>query len=112
MEISMSAITEMADRLGKLIAESSQFKAIQAAEKELNDNAEAKKLMEEYGLHADKVSKLEAENKPIEVADKHKLQELRDKLSASDVFKRYTAAQVDYVDMMRQVNQAIQKHLG
>jgi cell fate (sporulation/competence/biofilm development) regulator YlbF (YheA/YmcA/DUF963 family) len=42
----------------------------------------------------------------------HRLQELQQKLLAHEVFKTFTAKQVDYVDLMRQVNDVIRKHLA
>ena len=41
-----------------------------------------------------------------------KVRELRNKLLACEVFKSFTAAQVEYVDMMRRVNQAINEQLA
>ena len=61
---------------------------------------------------AQKVEQLEHENKPVEVDDKHKLRDLHDTLVANDLFKRFTAAQVEYVDLMRQVNQTLRKQLA
>ena len=52
------------------------------------------------------------QNKPVEVADKHKLRDAHEKLMASAVFKRYTAAQVDYVDLIRKVSDAMRGELA
>ena len=46
------------------------------------------------------------------MADKHRLQELNDKLVASQEFKKFTAAQVEYVDLMRKVNEEIRRELA
>ena len=58
------------------------------------------------------VALLEQDNKPIEVEDKHKLKDFEEKLLGRPEFKGFTAAQVEYVDMMRKVNEAIHKQLA
>ena len=108
----MSEIVDLANSLGKAIAQSPAATKLREARKALNAESDLLKLLEEYHAQSDKMSKLEAENKIIEVEDKHKLQALHDKLVASDTFKKFTAAQMDYVDLMRQVNAALRKQLS
>ena len=108
----MSAITELAARLGKTIASSTEAATLRDARQAVNDQPEVSQLLKAFQAQSDKVRQLEAEKKPVEVDDKHKLQELQDKLVSSEVFKKYTAAQVDYIDLMRQVNMAIQNELA
>ena len=108
----MDQIVEIADRLGKALAGSPQAAALRAARDDLDTQPELKQALIDYQDHSGKVARLQEENKPIEVEDKRKRQDLEDKLLASDVFKRFTAAQVDYVDLMRKVNGALQKHLA
>jgi hypothetical protein len=68
--------------------------------------------MEDLHRQSEKIAALERQNKPVEVEDKHKLQEINDKLVANEVFKKHMIAQVEYVDLMRKVNQAIGKALA
>ncbi len=112
MEKNVEAIIEQAKKLGKAIAGSPQAAALRAARAEIDKHDDVKKTLSEFQQHIQKVARLEEENKPIEVEDKHKLQELQDRLLASDVFKKFTEAQVEYVDLMRKVNQALQEQLG
>jgi len=108
----LSEIIELATKLGKAIAQSKEAAALREARKSLDSHGDVVKLLGDYQAHSDKVAKLEAENKPIEVDDKRKLQELHEKLISSDVFKKFTAAQVDYVDLMRQVSAAMRQQLA
>lgn len=108
----MSAITEMAERLGKTISESPQAAALRQARTNLEARPDITQLLNDFQEHSDKLGRLQAENKPVEVEDKHKLTEFQDKLIGEEVFKKYTAAQMEYVDLMRQVNEALSKHLG
>lgn len=108
----MEHTIELAQRLGKSISESPQADNLRAARKEMSKQGETTQLLKDYQTQAEKVAKLEHENKAIEVDDKHKLQELHGKLVASDVFKKFTSAQVEYIDLMRQVNETLQKQLA
>jgi len=106
------AILEQARRLGKEIAGSPQARKLRQARRTLDQHEDVKKLLEEFQAQSEKVGRLESENKPVEVEDKHKLQDLHDRLVGSEVFKQFTAAQVDYIDLMRKVNQALGEQLG
>lgn len=108
----MDAVIELARRLGKAIANAPQSAALRKAREELNAQPEVSKLLAAFRDQSVKIATLEADQKPVEVDDKRKLQELQDKLVAANVFKKYTAAQVEYVDLMRKVNDALQKELG
>ena len=108
----MDDTVELSERLGRAIAGSPQAAKLRAARDALKAQKEVEQTLKDYQVQADKINALQQENKPVEVEDKHKLQELEDKLFGSEVFKEFTAAQVEYVDMMRKINQAIQKHLG
>jgi cell fate (sporulation/competence/biofilm development) regulator YlbF (YheA/YmcA/DUF963 family) len=105
-------IISLAERLGKAIAGSPQAAALRAARQELDRDKNISAVLEAFSEQSEKVACLEDENKPIEVDDKHKLRDLREKLAASETFKKYTAAQVEYVDLMRRVNDALHAELG
>ena len=107
----MSACIELAKRLGKAIADSPQAADLRAARQALEAREELMKTLDEYQKQTDKVEQLQREKKPVEVEDKHKLQELNNRLIASEIFKSFTAAQVEYVDLMRKVNAALRAEL-
>ncbi|MDY6914600.1 MAG: YlbF family regulator [Planctomycetota bacterium] len=108
----MSAVTELAERLGKAIADSPAATNLRDARKAVNQQPELEKLLKDFQQQSERIAQMEQENKPVEVEDKRKLQELHGELIASDVFKKYTAAQVEYVDLMRKVNEAIGRQIS
>jgi len=105
-------IIAMAERLGKAIAACPQAKALEDARKALNADEEATRLLKDYQEQAEKIARLEDENKPVEVEDKHRLSDLQGRLTALAVFKKFTMAQVEYVDLMRRVNDAIRQQIA
>ena len=85
------AIVELAGRLGKAIADSPAAAELHAARKAVTDHPEASRLFKEFQEQSLKIAKLESEEKPIDVDDKHKLRDLHEKLIAREEFKKYTA---------------------
>ena len=108
----MEEILRLAERLGKAIADSTQAQKLRQVRASLAEKKDIEELLDQYRQQADKIARLQAENSPVEVDDKHKLEQLSDKLAASDVFKQFTAAQVDYIDLMRKVNEALSGQLA
>jgi len=108
----MDAVIQLAERLGKAIADSPAATKLREARKTMEGEAGLAKTLDEYQKQSQKVATLETENKPIEVSDKRALRDLQDKLVASEAFKQFTSAQVDYVDLMRKVNEALQSQLS
>lgn len=107
----MEAIVRLAERLGSTIAESPQATTLRQARKAMEDQADLSGTLKDFQAQSEKIAALEAEQKPIEVEDKQKLQNLHNTLIASETFKKLSAAQVEYVDLMRRVNEALQKKL-
>ena len=103
----MDEIIRMAQRLGRAIADCPQAKALEEARKVLHADAATVQTLKDYEAQENRVAQLESQQKPVEVEDKHKLEDLRGKLMSAETFKKYTAAQVEFVDVMRKVNQTI-----
>ena len=108
----MQAIIDLGERLGKAIADSPQAGKLRKARKAVAADAELSKVLSDFQAQSQKIASLEAEKRPVEVDDKHRLQSLHEKLVAADVFKALSSAQVEYVDLMRKVNEVLQKHLA
>ena len=108
----MDRITELADRLGKEIAASPAAKELHLAREALHAETDLANTLKTFQDQTAKIAQIESEGKPVEVDDKHKLRDMHNKLVASATFKKFTAAQVAYVDMMRKVNEALQRQIG
>jgi len=106
-----TACIEMATRLGKALAASPQATALIAAQKRLTEDPATMKDIQAFQEHALKMARMEQSRQPIGPDDKRKLQQLNDKLVASELYKQYLDAQVGYVDLMRKTNQAIRNEL-
>lgn len=110
-EPDMEDTLELARKLGAALAQSPQALRLKALRGELQKDNDLTRTLQDYQRHAQKIAQLEQDNKPVEVDDKRRLEDLHDRLVSSDLFKRYTAAQVEYVDLMRRVNEELRRHL-
>jgi cell fate (sporulation/competence/biofilm development) regulator YlbF (YheA/YmcA/DUF963 family) len=107
----MQEIIELAGRLGRELANSPQAKALREAQQQLQADEETARLVDAYRDQAEKITRLEQQGKPVEPEDKHKLDELHAKLASMPAFKKFTAAQYEYADLMRRVDEALNEHL-
>ncbi|MFP4053663.1 MAG: YlbF family regulator [Phycisphaerae bacterium] len=105
-------IIDLAGRLGEAIAASPQAQALREARDDLNDNEGTKKLLGTAQEHMNRLATMEQEGKPIEVEDKQRMQQLQDQLVSDETFKKFNAAQVEYVDLMRKVNATMREKLA
>lgn len=107
-----NAIIDMAQKLGQALADSQQGQALRAARQTLQEHKDVLDALQAFQQQAGKMQQLEQQGKPIEVDDKRKFQTLHDKLVASDIFKKYTKAEMEFADLMRQVHNTIRKQVA
>jgi hypothetical protein len=60
----------------------------------------------------ERIANLEAQNRPIEPADKQRLEAMEGRLASNPHIKTLTAAEMEYMDLLRQVNAAVQGELA
>lgn len=107
----MADVLVLAERLGKELAQDERTQRLNAAQKALEADEEAKGLLGEYQKQAQKISELERDGKPIEVADKRALAAAEEKISLNEKLKALTRGQMEFVDMMRKVKETIDGQL-
>ncbi|MFQ5429089.1 MAG: YlbF family regulator [Phycisphaerae bacterium] len=103
----MEDIIADAQALGKKIADHPRMKAFMAAARAVAENEAAQATLKKYQELTEKIRRLEFENKPIEVEDKHALAEAEAEVAGDDLLKRMMKCQTDYVEMMQHINRAI-----
>jgi cell fate (sporulation/competence/biofilm development) regulator YlbF (YheA/YmcA/DUF963 family) len=98
--------------LGERLAQNPRVQSYFAAQRALQQDAAAQELLQEYSAHGDHLRELETEQKPIEVTDKRKLQELENRVRSNERLKELMRAQADYVELMNRVNAAMSESLN
>ena len=107
----MADMKELLDRaraLGEAIATHPITKAFGEARHKVDTDPDAKALLDGYRETATRVQQLEAQNKPIEPGDKHKLADFEKQMASNDALKTLMRAQADYLAMMNHVNRAME----
>ena len=106
--VSTDQIMTAATDLGKLIAEHDAAKKFDALVKRLRDDTEAQRVLNDYNRHLTMIQEKETSGKPIEVADKHKLESLQGAMVQNALLRDFQLVQMDYMDLMRKVDEAMQ----
>lgn len=107
-----AALLDQARTLGRAIAAHPRIKAFLDARNQVGRDAAAQKVLAEYQQAVERIQQLEAEGQPIEVADKHRVRELEAVMSGNDAIKALMRTQADYVELMTQVNRAMEEPLA
>jgi len=101
-------ILSAAEALGKLIAQHSAAKKFEDTVKKLQGDVEAQRVLNDYNRHLQKLGEKEASGKAIEVADKQHLEKLQQGVIRNPTLRDFQVAQMDYLDLMRRVDEAMQ----
>ncbi|MEM1213098.1 MAG: YlbF family regulator [Planctomycetota bacterium] len=100
-------VLDLARQLGRLIAQHPAAAALDAATQTLEQDTDAQRAANDLNRHTQTLSEKQAAGKPIEVEDKRKLETLQKAVTTSPILGQLQLAQMDYLDLMRRVDQAI-----
>jgi cell fate (sporulation/competence/biofilm development) regulator YlbF (YheA/YmcA/DUF963 family) len=107
----MDHLIKKADELGRSIAASERFKSLRTAEDAVGEDEATRKVLEAANAQRDRLARLEAEQKPIEPADKREMERLNQAVHGNEKLQALAKAQADYLEMMNKVNEAIRAKL-
>jgi len=107
----MDEALELAARLGKAIAADRRFIELRQTEKKIREDPGARELAVKYAEQTDKIRRLEEERKPVEVADKRRLEELHSEVASHPLLKELARVQADFTAFMDRINHAIDGEL-
>ena len=108
----IAPIVDKARDLGKAIAGHPRVQSFFEAQQAINEDTETSRLINDYQKHAQHIQELASQQKPIEVDDKKKLADYEQRMAANELFKQFTRVQVDYLDLMSQVNRGMEEALA
>ncbi len=108
----MEEILKIANELGLMLQGTDIYKRYREISKKLEEDEEAKSLLEEYIQFSDEMYRKEKAGTVIEVDEKQKLQELNEKISENQLIKEFLATQTYYLNMTLQIQKAINEPEG
>lgn len=104
---STDQILQKARELGELIGQHDAAKKLEDVLKRLEQDTDAQRLLNDYNRHLQTLSEKQQQGQPIEVEDKQKLEQLQKQVVTNKVLRDFQSAQMDYVDLMRRVDEAM-----
>ena len=96
-----------ARRLGGIIAANPAVQAYQDLTRQLELDVAARQLLEQFEQGMEALAVMEATGQPIALADQQQMQSLQQSVALHPLLKKLIAAQTQYMQLMRQVQEAI-----
>ena len=100
-------ILDAAKKVGKLIAEHPAAKKMDELMQKLQSDREAQRALTDYNRQMQAIQEKQAMGMPIEVEDKRKLEQFQTALATNVMLGSIQRAQIEYLELMRQVDDAI-----
>jgi len=100
-------ILDAARALGKRIATHDAARKFEECLTKLGADRDAQRLLNDLNRHTGLVAEKEQKGQPIEVDDKRKLEKLQSEVVQNSVLREFQILQMDYLDLMRKVDEAI-----
>lgn len=111
MAVDTQQIMDAAEKLGKMLAEHPAVARYQQAQKAVTEDADASRMLTEFDKALEKLSRQEQSGMPVTEAQQQQIQGLQARIVSHLKVKNLNLAQVDFMDLLRKVNQLIQKPL-
>ncbi len=108
----MEEILKKANELGLMIKGSDLSVRFEEISKKIDNDKEAKSLLEEYAKATQEFQEKESSGRPIEVEEKKKITELSEKVSQNQLIKEFIATQTYFYNMMIQIQNTISDPKG
>lgn len=102
-----AAVLSAAQNLGDLIAQHPATQKLEDLLKQLDQDTDAQRLMNDLNRHRQSMSEKQTKGEPIEVEDKRKLESFQQGVTGNAILRDLQMAQMDYVDLMRKVDDKI-----
>lgn len=104
---STEEILKQAAELGELLADHEASKSMESAVKALQNDPSSQQALADLNQHAAGLEAKAAQGKPIEVADKRKMEELQQAVVLNPLMANFQRSQMAYVDLLKKVDDAI-----
>jgi len=105
--VTTQEIVDAATELGAQVARHEAVVRLETTLKKLKDDVDAQRLFNDYHRHMADVGQKKEQGRPIEVQDKQRLESLQEKMVTNPVLRELQIHQMDYLDLMRRVDDAI-----
>jgi cell fate (sporulation/competence/biofilm development) regulator YlbF (YheA/YmcA/DUF963 family) len=105
----MDKIFDIAKELGEALADHPIMKKYNEARMKMESDPTAKQLIQDYETTARQLEQKAHTGRPIEPEEKRTLSTLQGKVVSNEAVKRWMEAQVEYMNLLRQVNDEVMR---
>lgn len=105
------SLFEKAKELGQEIKESPEFKAVIKASQNIQDDAEAQKIIQDVQAFQQQIELAEQEGMPLDQEQIGEYNDLKSQMESNILITAYFEAQENYGRLMQEVNQTIQDQI-
>jgi cell fate (sporulation/competence/biofilm development) regulator YlbF (YheA/YmcA/DUF963 family) len=111
MPVDTQQILSDAEKLGKLVAEHPAIARYRDAQQAAAQDPDANRLLGEFNRQLETLARQEASGMGITDSQRQALESLQTQIASHLRIKALHMAQVEYLDLLRKVNQTVQKQL-
>ena len=108
MPVEETEIIQTAQKLGDLVAQHPSVAKFKQAQKAVSEDADASRLLSEFDRTLETLGRQEQSGLPVTDAQRQQLETLQSRIVSHIKVKALNMAQVEFVDLLRKVNQAVQ----
>jgi cell fate (sporulation/competence/biofilm development) regulator YlbF (YheA/YmcA/DUF963 family) len=111
MPTDTQTILDAAEKLSQLVAEHPAVARYKSAQKSVADDPEAGRMLAEFDRQIETLARQEQQGVPVNDAQRAALETLQSRIISHIKIKNLNMAQVEFIDLLRKVNQTIQRPL-
>ena len=108
MAVDTNQILAEADKLGQLVAQHPAVERYKNAQRAVAEDPDANRTMAEFERQLETLARQEQTGMPVTDAQRQQLETLQSRIVSNVKVKNLNMAQVDFIDLLRKVNQAVQ----
>jgi cell fate (sporulation/competence/biofilm development) regulator YlbF (YheA/YmcA/DUF963 family) len=102
---------DAAEKLGELLKQHPVVERFKSAQKSVNEDADAGRLLAEFDRHLENLGRQEQQGRPVTDAQRLQLENLQSKIVSHIKIKNLNLAQMEFVDLLRKISQTYQRQL-
>jgi cell fate (sporulation/competence/biofilm development) regulator YlbF (YheA/YmcA/DUF963 family) len=108
MPADTTQILAEADKLGQLVAQHPAVDRYKQAQKAVADDPDANRAMADFERQLETLARQEQSGMPVTDAQRQQLEAVQSRIVSNIKVKALNMAQVEFIDLLRKVNQAVQ----
>lgn len=111
MPVDTQQIIDAAEKIGQMLVEHPAVTRYQAAQKAVAEDPDAGRMLQEFDRSLERLARQEQSGMQVTDAQRQQLEALQSRIVSHIKVKNLNMAQVEFVDLLRKINQTIQKPL-